>query len=113
MAQAKPAGAHAPLTIHLIECRSQSFGSYFAERSTQETIRDNTVNDLASGQVDNAVRVLELDPAAGTCRDVSVEVARDVLAQGIDHGLVGRDAMAFIERHLTIFELTAAWRRAA
>ena len=40
--------------------------------------RGAVIKDILDGQIEDVARVLEIDEAAGTCRDVTTEIANDV-----------------------------------
>jgi hypothetical protein len=64
--------------IHLIHCLAAIDGNripYLAERDLADTDLEQTVRDLIAGQLDSPVRVIAVDVAEGTARDVSGEVA--------------------------------------
>jgi hypothetical protein len=54
-------------------------GAYFPEQSVAETDRKTVVRDIASGQYDGLLQVLELNPVEGICRDVTEDICREVM----------------------------------
>lgn len=63
---------------YLAICSSKS-GTYVRERDVADTDRKTTVADIASGEIEDMVQVLELNPVEGTCRDVTEDIAREVM----------------------------------
>lgn len=56
-----------------------SGGDYFIERGMADMSLRETVDDIASGQIMDVVRVYRANLADGTFRDASEDVARDIL----------------------------------
>lgn len=101
----------APSPLHFIECASHVQGqSYWTERAGKETHRDQVISDIASGQLD-ALTVIRVDLASGRSWDVSLEIAREVAIQCNDHGSAPKEAMAFMERHLSAMAIALVWRQ--
>lgn len=61
-------------------------GTYTPERIVSDLGRAETIADIASGQLDNVIQVIECDVAAGTSRDVTPEIAREVMTIWADEG---------------------------
>src|SRR5688572_25359150 len=76
-APAQPLAGHA--ADHYVLIARHPSGHYAPERDEAELLsRDKTVKDIYEGQVADVARVIVFNPARGTCRDVTVEIARDV-----------------------------------
>ncbi len=75
-----PAQPFAPHSAdHYLLIARHPSGHYAPERDEAELLsRDKTVKDIYEGQVEDVARVIVFNPARGTCRDVTVEIARDV-----------------------------------
>lgn len=74
---------------------------YFAERDSAQTGRADTIADIVAGQVENVRRVYCFNPFEGWSRDVSEDMARDVLACALhEGGTIQRDLREFLEQHL-------------
>lgn len=59
--------------IYLVLC-SHKDGAFLPERAAADLDRATTVKDIADGQFDNVIQVLECNPVEGTCRDVTDEI---------------------------------------
>lgn len=103
--------------VYLVECDLIVDGKrqrYFAEREAAHTNRADTLQDIIGRQFHGLRRVLCMNPFEGWCRDVSEDIARDVLAAEIDNGgKVGLNVVSFIEEHLGCEIVATAEREAA
>jgi hypothetical protein len=52
-------------------------GTFAPERNLSDMDRATTVRDIATGQFEGVVQVLECNPVEGICRDVTDDVMRD------------------------------------
>jgi hypothetical protein len=76
-APAQPLTDHA--ADHYVLIARHPSGHYAPERDESELLsRDKTVKDIYDGQVEDVARVIVFNLARGTCRDATVEIARDV-----------------------------------
>lgn len=64
--------------LHFILADFGSLGTAWVERDPNDMDRETTIRDLMSMQIDKPLRVLEVDPAEGTSRDVSEDIAREI-----------------------------------
>lgn len=55
-------------------------GAYLPERKLSDLDRATTVKDIADGQYEDLIQVIELNPVEGTCRDVTEDIAWEVSA---------------------------------
>lgn len=55
-------------------------GDYAPERNVADMDRATTVRHIAEGQFEGLSQVIEFNPAEGTCRDVTEDAVRDVVA---------------------------------
>ena len=85
--------------LHFIECDFGKFGTAFVERDPAEMDRKTTLADFLSGQFDKPLRVLEVIPGEGSCRDVSEDIARSLAAL---REPLPQAVIAFIEKHAGI-----------
>lgn len=103
--------------VYLIECDMIIGGKrerFFVERDSARTNRADTLKDITDRQYENLRRVLCMNPFEGWCRDVSEDIARDVLAHEInDTGTVCRCLFDFCEEHLGCATVATAEREAA
>jgi hypothetical protein len=65
--------------IYLIRCR-HGRADYIRERDVAACDRKTTVEDIASGEVEHVIAVYCFNPEDGWARDVSEDIAHDVLA---------------------------------
>ena len=107
-----PAANPAP-EFYLTEIHHRD-GNYFRGSLTADCRSWQVVAAIASGECERVMRVLAVNPQAGTCRDASREIAIDVLGQAIDlcNG-VPDHCRDFLERHLGCAVVASAERQAA
>lgn len=72
--------------VYLVICRAKDGAEYVAERCTCDLSRQCTVQDIADGQVENVLQVLECNPVEGICNDVTDEIAKAVMTVWADGG---------------------------
>jgi hypothetical protein len=78
-ARRRPAPAALPAGDHYLIIARHRAGNYAPEREETDLVsREQTVRDIYEGQIEEVARVLVFDPGRGTCRDATVEIARDV-----------------------------------
>ena len=113
---APPTFPQAPRTIFYLPEIGSKGGSFFPELRSSDTSKATIVADIASAQHDDVRRVIEIDLAAGTSRDVSKEIAQAVLeAILMDYSRVPMWCRDFIEDHLGAGYVSRAeaWERVA
>jgi len=85
--------------IYLIRCFDGDY--YYPERMEQDTHREETVADILTGQVEHVERVFLFNPARGTSRDVSQEIASAVADKAAHEGKsLSHDLRTFIHEQL-------------
>lgn len=72
--------------LHFILADFGKIGRSWAERDAADMDRKTTVADIASGNWWRVIQVIECNPAEGTCRDVTANVAWEVSALWADNG---------------------------
>lgn len=73
-----PASAHSARDHYLVIAAHRS-GNYAPERDEADLVsRERTVRDIYEGQIADVAKVFVFNPACGTSRDVTVEIAREV-----------------------------------
>jgi hypothetical protein len=84
-------------TVYLLLADFGRYGVSYVETDTQEADRDTIFNSIFSGEYDRPTRVVAFNTSEGLSRDVSREIAREVLnvATKADR-LLGGPAKAFI-----------------
>src|SRR5262245_42795099 len=64
---------------HYLVIAHHRAGNYAPEREEADLVsRERTVRDIYEGQIEEVARVIAFDPAWGTCRDATAEIASDV-----------------------------------
>ncbi len=80
-------------------------GPAFREIGLVEGDRETIVRNLISGQYPNALRVVVLNPAEGSSRDVSDDIAFEVLDRAFEADETLTDGTKrFIDRHINLGE---------
>ena len=71
------------------------------ERSAADMTRSETISDILHNQIEGAAKVLCICPQENTCRDVTEDIALEVLKCAFDHciGLRGA-ARDFVEENI-------------
>lgn len=68
----------APGDHYLVIARHRA-GNYAPQREQTDLVsRERTVRDIYEGQIDDVASVFVFNPARGTCRDATAEIAREV-----------------------------------
>ena len=57
---------------------SKTPGGWLRETPVSGLTRDAVIKDILDGQIENVAVILMIDPLAGTCRDVTIEIANAV-----------------------------------
>ena len=75
---------------------------YSPERDQQRDCLRNIVEDIVSGELEGVARILSLNEADGTCRNVTEDIAREVLRCVAGHAdaEIGRSARNFLHEQL-------------
>ena len=64
--------------LYFVECDFGKIGTAFIETDPFKNSLAGVVEDIATGQVEDVIRVLEVIPDEKSCRDVTEDVARRV-----------------------------------
>jgi hypothetical protein len=93
------------VTVYLVLNDHGKNGLAYDETDPAEADRETIIRNFLSGQYSNALRVIAFNTAEGWCRDVSEDIAGEVLerAFNVDDNL-GEDTKRFIDRHLLLGE---------
>jgi hypothetical protein len=75
---------HPDVDVYLVVNDFDRFGVAYVETDTAEADRETIIRNLLGGQYSKPVRVIALNPVEGWSRDVSDEIARELLSTG-DH----------------------------
>ena len=92
----------------IVVCTSRSGAGYIVEREIADCDRATTIKDIAAGEFDNLVQVLECNPVEGTSRDVTEDCAREVMSVWADGGEpLNRFQRDFVEGHVGLMAAAA------
>jgi hypothetical protein len=83
-------------TVYLVLDDFGKFGLAYRETDPTQADRQTVIGDLVSGQYERPLRIVAFNTAEGWARDVTAEIAREVLA-GAGHDLSAA-LRAFVER---------------
>jgi hypothetical protein len=87
------------VTVHIVLDDLGQSGRVYREADEAETDINTVINDIISGQYKNPNRVVAFNTAEGWARDVTEDVAREVLARAIKDGkTLSVSVRDFIER---------------
>jgi hypothetical protein len=88
------------VTVYLVLNDHGQFGIAF-ETDPAEADRETIIRNFLSGQYSNALRVVAFNTAEGWSRDVSEDIAGEVLERAFDaDDNLGEDTKRFIDRHV-------------
>lgn len=65
--------------LYLVEADFGRHGKAFVETDRDRNSRAQVIRNIVEGQVENVLKVLEIFEDEGTCRDVTEDIAREVL----------------------------------
>jgi hypothetical protein len=90
------------VTVYLVINDFGKFGRAFVETDIAEADRETVIRNFLSGQYSNALRVIAFNTAEGWSRDVSEDIAGEVLERAFDADAnLSEDTKLFIDRHMT------------
>jgi hypothetical protein len=90
------------VTVHLVAEDFGDLGRAFLETDLAEADHDTIVRNMISGQYRNPLRVVAFNTVEGWSRDVSEEIAYDVLDRAYDADTtLSTGAKRFIDLHVT------------
>jgi hypothetical protein len=95
-------------TVHIVLDDFDNSGRAYRETAEEAADFDTVVDDLMSGQFNNPVRVIAFNLSEGWARDVSDQVARELLKRVAEEDWPLRSARRFVELHLSEAELIRA-----
>jgi hypothetical protein len=97
------------VTVHIVLDDFDEAGRAYRETDEQAADFDTVVDNLMTGQFANPVRVIAFNTSEGWSRDVSEDVARQVLKRAVKEGKpLPRASRHFIEFHVSEEELLRA-----
>jgi hypothetical protein len=74
------------VTVHIVLDDYGKAGRAYRETDEEDTTIGSVVDDLLSGQFNNPVRVVAFNTSEGWSRDVSEDIAREVLRRVAERG---------------------------
>ena len=77
---------HFDVTVHIVLDDYGKAGGAYRETDEEDTTLGSVVDDLLSGQFNNPVRVVAFNTSEGWSRDVSEDIAREVLRRVAERG---------------------------
>src|SRR5271156_6866001 len=89
------------VTVYRVVNDFGQLGRAFVETDIAEADRDTVVRNFLSGQYSNALRVVAFNTAEGWSRDVSEDIAGEVVDRAFDaDDNLGEGTKRFIDRHM-------------
>jgi hypothetical protein len=89
------------VTVYLVLNDHGQFGIAYDETDPAQADRETIIRNFLSGQYSNALRVVAFNTAEGWSRDVSEDIAGDVLERAFDaDDNLSEDTKRFIDRHM-------------
>jgi hypothetical protein len=90
------------VTVYLVLNDFGQLGRAFLETDVAEADREAVIRNFLSGQYQNALRVIAFNTAEGWSRDVSEDIAGEMLDRAYDADETLTDGTKrFIDRHIT------------
>jgi len=90
------------VTVYLVVNDFGKLGKAYVETDTAEADRETVIRNLLSGQYSNALRVVAFNTAEGWSRDVSEDIANEVLERAFDADEnFSEDTKRFIDRYVS------------
>jgi hypothetical protein len=77
---------HFDVTVHIVLDDFEKAGRVYRETAEEDTTLGSVVDDLITGQYNNPVRVVAFNTSEGWSRDISEDVAREVLKRVAERG---------------------------
>lgn len=97
------------VTVHIVLDDFGAAGKVYRETDEADADLDTTINDLLSGQYNNPIRVIAFNTAEGWARDVSEDVAWELIRRATKEGrLVAGATRGFVEFHVGEDEMLKA-----
>ena len=94
------------VTVHIVLDDYGKAGRVYRETDEQGASIENVIDDLLTGQFNNPVRVVAFNTSEGWSRDVSEDVAREVLKRVAEHGRpLAASSRKFLESYVDADEL--------
>jgi hypothetical protein len=89
------------ITVYLVVNDFGKFGKAYVETDIAEADRETIIRNFISGQYSNALRVVAFNTAEGWSRDVTEDIANEVLERAFDADEnLSEDTKRFIDHHV-------------
>ena len=100
---------HFDVTVHIVLDDFSRAGRVYRETAEEDTTLGSVVDDLSTDQFNNPVRVVAFNTSEGWSRDVSEDVAREVLRRVAARGRpLAASSRQFVEAYVDEDELSRA-----
>jgi hypothetical protein len=99
---------HFDVTVHIVLDDCGKVGRVYRETDEQEASLDSVVDDLLAGQFNNPVRVVAFNTSEGWSRDVSEDVAREVVNRVAEGRPLATSSRQFVQTYVDEDELVRA-----
>ena len=99
---------HFDVTVHIVLDDFGKAGRAYRETDEEDTTLGSVVDDLLTGQFSNPVRVIAFNTSEGWSRDVSEDVAREVLRRVAGGRPLAASSRQFVEAYVDDDELLRA-----
>ncbi len=97
------------VTVHIVLDDYGKAGRVYRETDEQRASLETVIDDLMTGQFNNPVRVVAFNTSEGWSRDVSEDVAREVLKRAAERGRpLSASSRRFVETYVDEDELSRA-----
>ena len=105
---------HFDITVHIVLDDFGKAGRAYRETDEEDTTLGSVIDDLLTGQFNNPVRVVAFNTSEGWSRDVSDDVAREVVKRVAKrHRTLAVSSRQFVETYVDENELLLAESGAA
>ena len=99
---------HFDVAVHIVLDDFGKAGRVYRETDEQEASLDSVVDDLLAGQFNNPVRVVAFNTSEGWSRDVSEDVAREVVYRVAEGRPLATSSRQFVQTYVDEDELVRA-----
>ena len=99
---------HFDVTVHIVLDDFGKAGRVYRETSEEDTTLGSVVDDMLTGQFNNPVRVVAFNTSEGWSRNMSEDVAREVVRRITGSGSLAASARQFVETYVDADELLRA-----
>jgi hypothetical protein len=100
---------HFDVTVHIVLDDYDKAGRVYRETDEREASLETVIDDLITGQFNNPVRVVAFNTSEGWSRDVSEDVAREVVRRVAGSArLLAASSRQFVQTYVDEDELSRA-----